>query len=253
MIDKKFIGAESEPRQAERRGGPAALLRQADRRDRSDLLGRGARPGRRASGAFPAPPTFPFSLKRSRRRPTRLGSPSMGVDLGRVLHGEQGFDYHAPIHAGDGLATPDRASPTSTTRRAARWSSSSGDSASPTRTASCARTRAASSSCATEEARIIDEKTHAASLDWNASGRRQTLPALTCRPITRTTLALFAGASGDHNPIHVDIDFARKSGMRRRVRARHAVDGLPRAAADQLGAARSRCAATRCASPASRR
>jgi len=26
-------------------------------------------------------------------------------------------------------------------------------------------------------------------------------------------LALFAGASGDHNPIHIDIDFARRAGM----------------------------------------
>ena len=26
-------------------------------------------------------------------------------------------------------------------------------------------------------------------------------------PITRTMLALYAGASGDHNPIHIDIDF----------------------------------------------
>ncbi|MFV9428683.1 MaoC/PaaZ C-terminal domain-containing protein [Rhodococcus pyridinivorans] len=31
--------------------------------------------------------------------------------------------------------------------------------------------------------------------------------------VTRTTLALFAGASGDHNPIHIDIDSARASGM----------------------------------------
>lgn len=31
--------------------------------------------------------------------------------------------------------------------------------------------------------------------------------------ITRTTLALFAGASGDHNPIHIDLDSARASGM----------------------------------------
>lgn len=30
--------------------------------------------------------------------------------------------------------------------------------------------------------------------------------------ITRTQLALFAGASGDHNPIHIDSDFARASG-----------------------------------------
>lgn len=41
----------------------------------------------------------------------------------------------------------------------------------------------------------------------------QTLPELTLPPINRTTLALFAGASGDHNPIHIDIDFARKAGM----------------------------------------
>ncbi len=31
--------------------------------------------------------------------------------------------------------------------------------------------------------------------------------------VTRTTLALFAGASGDHNPIHIDIDSARAAGM----------------------------------------
>jgi acyl dehydratase len=31
--------------------------------------------------------------------------------------------------------------------------------------------------------------------------------------ISRTTLALYAGASGDHNPMHIDIDFARKAGF----------------------------------------
>lgn len=39
------------------------------------------------------------------------------------------------------------------------------------------------------------------------------IPSYTTRPITRTTLALFAGASGDHNKIHIDIDFAKKAGM----------------------------------------
>lgn len=39
------------------------------------------------------------------------------------------------------------------------------------------------------------------------------LPALQLPPVDRTTLALFGGASGDHNPIHLDIDFARRAGM----------------------------------------
>ncbi|VTU32805.1 MaoC family dehydratase [Variovorax sp. PBL-E5] len=39
------------------------------------------------------------------------------------------------------------------------------------------------------------------------------LPPLQLQPVTRTTLALFAGASGDHNPIHIDTDVARTSGM----------------------------------------
>ena len=39
------------------------------------------------------------------------------------------------------------------------------------------------------------------------------LPALALPPINRTTLFLFGGASGDHNPMHIDIDFARKGGM----------------------------------------
>ncbi|MEV3974340.1 MaoC/PaaZ C-terminal domain-containing protein [Streptomyces sp. NPDC050698] len=32
-------------------------------------------------------------------------------------------------------------------------------------------------------------------------------------PVTRTDLALYAGASGDHNPVHIDIDAARAAGL----------------------------------------
>jgi acyl dehydratase len=32
-------------------------------------------------------------------------------------------------------------------------------------------------------------------------------------PISRHTLALYCGASGDHNPMHVDIDFAKAAGF----------------------------------------
>lgn len=31
-------------------------------------------------------------------------------------------------------------------------------------------------------------------------------------PISRTTLALYGGASGDHNPMHIDIDYAKAAG-----------------------------------------
>src|SRR5437016_10334920 len=41
----------------------------------------------------------------------------------------------------------------------------------------------------------------------------ENVPALETAPISRLTLALFAGASGDHNPIHVDLDFARAAGF----------------------------------------
>ena len=39
------------------------------------------------------------------------------------------------------------------------------------------------------------------------------LPIVTFGPISRTTLALYAGASGDHNPIHIDLDFAKQAGL----------------------------------------
>ncbi|GGE12093.1 Acyl dehydratase [Gemmobacter megaterium] len=39
------------------------------------------------------------------------------------------------------------------------------------------------------------------------------LPPVAFGRITRQILALYAGASGDHNPVHVDLDFARKAGL----------------------------------------
>ena len=48
---------------------------------------------------------------------------------------------------------------------------------------------------------------------WDDIEVGSTLPPLQAAPISRLTLALYCGASGDHNPIHVDTDFARAAGM----------------------------------------
>ena len=39
------------------------------------------------------------------------------------------------------------------------------------------------------------------------------IPALKITPVSRHTLALYCGASGDHNPIHVDLDYAKSAGL----------------------------------------
>jgi acyl dehydratase len=51
------------------------------------------------------------------------------------------------------------------------------------------------------------------SVNFNTVQIGQELPPLFVPPVDRTMVALFAGASGDHNPIHIDVDFARRSGM----------------------------------------
>jgi acyl dehydratase len=39
------------------------------------------------------------------------------------------------------------------------------------------------------------------------------LPEIQFGPISRADLALYAGASGDHNPMHIDLDFAKHAGL----------------------------------------
>lgn len=40
-----------------------------------------------------------------------------------------------------------------------------------------------------------------------------TVPDLQVPAITRRTLAIYAGASGDHHPLHIDSDYAREAGL----------------------------------------
>lgn len=54
--------------------------------------------------AIPIPPTYLFSLCSA--APAKRGGlldkeNGLGVDMARILHGEQSFSYHQPIYAGD--------------------------------------------------------------------------------------------------------------------------------------------------------
>ncbi|MFB7091067.1 MaoC family dehydratase N-terminal domain-containing protein [Streptomyces sp. NPDC056296] len=51
---------------------------------------------------LPVPPTFLFSLEMEQPEPFGY-LVALGVDLRRLLHGEQSFTYHRPAFAGDSL------------------------------------------------------------------------------------------------------------------------------------------------------
>ena len=63
----------------------------------------------RAAGhpGLPVPPTYLFCLEMMGPDPGALRD-RMGIDLAKVLHGEQRFRYHRMAHAGDALSFQQR-------------------------------------------------------------------------------------------------------------------------------------------------
>ncbi|MGY4569684.1 MaoC family dehydratase [Bradyrhizobium pachyrhizi] len=53
--------------------------------------------------AAPVPPTYLFCLEMMDAPDPFEFLTALGIDLARVLHGEQRFDYHAPVMVGDTL------------------------------------------------------------------------------------------------------------------------------------------------------
>ncbi len=88
MIDQSFKGFTSDPRKIDVEKGQLKFFAHATGETNPVYFDEEAA---RAAGhpALPAPPT----------RGNILGD--MGVDMRRILHGEQSFTYHRPIHAGD--------------------------------------------------------------------------------------------------------------------------------------------------------
>lgn len=102
MIDKKFIGHEFPTRTITVERGQLKLFCKAIGETNPIFLDEDAAKAAGYEG-IPVPPTFPMSL-------TMLAEPAdydiyakMGADKTRLLHGEQGFAYHAPIYVGDHL------------------------------------------------------------------------------------------------------------------------------------------------------
>ena len=105
-IDReKHIGVVSEPRMVDVEAGFLKFFARATGETNPIYFDEDAA---RAAGhpSLPAPPTWLFSLALA--APARRGGVldpdnGMGVDMRRILHGEQSFAYHRPIHAGDRL------------------------------------------------------------------------------------------------------------------------------------------------------
>lgn len=93
MIDRSWIG---------RTYATSTLAVEAGRLKRfAEAIGAAPPPDAGGSDAPAlAPPTFMFAAELDSGATFQLLR-DLGVPLGRVLHGEQGFEYHAAVRAGD--------------------------------------------------------------------------------------------------------------------------------------------------------
>jgi acyl dehydratase len=99
MIDSKWIGAVTSDFEADVEKGQLRFFAKAVGENDPVYTDESAA---RTAGypSLPAPPTFLFTLNLA--QPDPLGKYiRMGVDLAKLLHGNQDFEYHAPICAGD--------------------------------------------------------------------------------------------------------------------------------------------------------
>ena len=102
MVDQSAVGREFTPVTA--RVEPGRLRFFLDTLGESNPLYRDAAAARAAGhAATPVPPTYLFCLEMMDAAEPFEFLTALDIDLARVLHGEQRFDYHAPVVVGDVL------------------------------------------------------------------------------------------------------------------------------------------------------
>lgn len=101
MIDKRHIGHTLPPFEVAVEPGRLRFFAKATGQTDPIYLDDAAA---RAAGhpGLPVPPTFLFCLEMESPNPAAIRE-LLGMDYRRLLHGEQGFSYHAMAYAGDTL------------------------------------------------------------------------------------------------------------------------------------------------------
>ena len=97
MVDQSAVGREFTPVTAHVEPGRLRFF--LDTLGERNPLYRDAQ----AASAPPVPPTYLFCLEMMDATVPFEFLTALNIDLARVLHGEQRFDYHAPVVIGDSL------------------------------------------------------------------------------------------------------------------------------------------------------
>lgn len=102
MVDKSAIGVKFTPARAQVEPGRLRYFFET-LRERNPIYRDASAAEAAGRAGVPIPPTYLFCLEMmDSEKPFELLE-KLNIDLARVLHGEQRFDYHAPIVVGDTL------------------------------------------------------------------------------------------------------------------------------------------------------
>jgi acyl dehydratase len=101
MISRDFIGYEPPPFSTTVEAGRLRFFARATGQEDPVYIDQDAARAAGYSG-LPVPPTFLFGVEMEAPQWFQTFE-KMGVDLGRILHGEQSFEYHGDICEGDTL------------------------------------------------------------------------------------------------------------------------------------------------------